>query len=755
MSSLMELKRRLPRASLSNEGPLSSWKSGRLMGRCLQYMMPLYLAAHDDHNPSGSINGLGERGGTVPGFIRLDPIATALERAMGLEEHEEQGFEPQYACASCGKLEACGACGCCASEQGPPRKRRRRAANLNPYFARAISHLACANIDVHVSWKQPLHEIERPQRPCQDPDDAVWKAVPRSRKDVSMLDLKRRSASERGREQSRKLEVSELSKGCRVLSFGAAPLDRICCQQLVFSMRALGQGVVWESGDHSRGFTLVALGGGEEGFYEEALLRAAADYASLATTLSTISFEGRLAGLQLEQLEELAPGLWMAWLPGGSLHLQTTSARTKELLKDLLDYGNSVSRSHRAYLVEDVGLELLPLENQGYSRWQTCNEQELREKLQRELSYLYLATTLAALPLKRDFFVERPKVVEAFFLLGEEAPHLLASDIYVEKEGRLLRLFHEDAVLGPNPRARGWLEEERLRLRFILHRSRVDRYETAWQELQGFAQELRRGSCDEEALDRALSASNRPALVACEQRSVHRVFLRKDRKLPEPFVCSKGVFEGLRDKTGRELDEALERRSWLHCTDCGDCTRGYREEEGKSAAEALRDIEDLEGLSAHDYALRHCQEKKTQPPPSTPSVRIKQQDRWAFHCHCDEDRHPEGLQLLDAAAMPPKRLQGLPRLDVLLEALPPPSPGQLRAEESFLAAFYESRGGPPGQLWRRKACSALQLLADAARELSEALRGRNVEYKKEREEQAPQGSSGARGSVEPSRRSSQ
>jgi hypothetical protein len=729
MSSLLELKRRMPRASLSNEGPLSSWKSGRLVGRCLQYMMPLYLAAHDDHSPSGSINGLGERGGITPGFIRLDPIATALERSMGLEEHEEAGFEPQHACASCGKLEACGACGCCSEE--PPRKRSRRAANLNPAFARAVSHLACANIDVHVSWKQPQPEAEAPPPPCQDPDDVAWRAVPRKRLDVSMLDLKRRDASERGSEQSRTLRVAELaSGGCEVLSFGPAPLDRICCQQLLLSMRALGQGVVWESGDHSRGFTLVAPRAAE-GFYEEALLQAAEDYAALAASLASCSFAGRLAGLRLEQLEELAPGLWMAWLPGGTLHLQTTSARTKELLKDLLDYGNSVRRSHRAYLVEDVGLELLPLENPSYSCWRTCNELELREKLQRELSYLCLATTLAALPLRRDFFLEGPTVLEAFFLLDAEAAHLSASDVYVEREGRLLQLFHEDAVLGPNPRARGWLQEgraERLPLRFIVHRSRVDRYETAWQELPHFAEALRRGDCDEAALDKALSASNRPTLVACDQRSVHRVRLRKGRQLPERSVCSRGVFDGLGDKAGRELAEALERRSWLLCTDCGDCTRGARGEDGgSSAAAALRDIEDLSGLSAHDYALRHCQEKgRQQQQPS--GVRVEQQDRWAFQCHCDEDLHPQGLRLLEAATEPPKRLQGLPRVDVLLDALPPPSPAQLQAEERFLAAFCRSRGGSPEQLWRRKACGALQLLVEAARELSEAVRGRRVDY---------------------------
>ena len=725
MSSLLALKSRLPRASVSNEGPLTSWKTGRLVGRCLQYMMPLYLATQDDYNPSGSINGLGERGGSKPGFVLLDPIATALERSMGLEEHEEGTFEPQYACSLCGKLEVCGSCGC---PEEPHLKKIRREVNLNPVFRQTAADLACANIDVHVSWKKPLPELDPggAQPPCQDPEDLKWEAVPRKRRlDVSMLDLKRRRLSERGSERSERIEVRPLaSGGCESLSFGAAPLDRILRQQLEFSMRNLGHGVVWESGDHTNGFTSVALA--EEGLYKKALLQASEDFAQLGAALAAVSFSGELSRLRLEQIKELTPGVWLAAAPGGALHLQTTSFRAKELLLGLLDYGASATRSHRAYLVRDIGLELLPLENPGYSCWQTCNEQELRQKLQRELSYLALATTLAALPLKRDFFLDG-EVVEAFFLLSPTGPHLSASDVYVEKEGRLSRLFHEDAVLGPNPRARGWLDaqQEKLPLSFIVHKARVDAYPRAWQELQMFSDELKRGLCDKQKLDAALTASV-PPLVACDQRSVYKVYLRKGKRLPPSFVCNKGVFEGLQGTTGTALQEDLTRRSWLYCTNCGDCTRTTEAgTEGKSVSTVLKDIEDIEGISALDYSLRHSSRKE----PVVPSVRVEKQDRWAFRCHCDEDLHPQILELLDSNLEEfPKRLKDIPRVSVLLESLDPPTQDQLQAEASFLAAFYEKRGGAPVQMWKKKACSALQLLADAARDLSEALRDRSVDY---------------------------
>lgn len=717
-SSLQELRRRTPRMSLSNEHSLISWRSGRLLGKSLQGFLPLYSAKQGSGNPNGSINGLGERGGLVPGCIHIDPIATASWREKVLEEHEVVGFDPEKstACSTCGKLSLNGACECYTDERDA--KRARRGVNLNPIFHKTCSHLASANLDVHVTWRAQATATassRTTEPPCQDPEDLAWKAVPHKRRGISMLDLLRRLPEERMEEYPRQLKIWAVAPGgCDAISFGPSPCGRIVSQQLEFAMRRRGHGVAWQSGDRSEGHTRVVFRGRDgQDVHLRALEEAAKDMQKLSDELDEVLTmqHGDFHGSAAERLVQVTPTLWLAIEPGGTLQLQTTDERTKELLLGALDYGGSVMRCARAYLLEDVSLPLLDLVNPAYSCKGTCNEHELRLMLQRNLGYLFLATTLAALPLRREICSMDQRVLEAFFSLDAVSADLGTSDIYISVHGTQQRVFHSHVILGPNPRARGWLDPsvERIPLKLLVHVSRVDKYPTAWNELPMLTQELIRNAVPPQELDPLLTAST-PALVAISARVVFEVKLRSGKEPPKASICGQGVFDDLE----RGLtSEALKHRSQLYCINCGDCTGSTMKSEQK-LEDRLMDIEDVADVSAMHYALRH---QARMDDVQEPSVKVHRTKRWAFQCYTNEDL---GLNRRSAAL--PLKLEEIPGVAVLLADLPPPTEEQRRAEREYLTTFYQTLGGAPADLWYMQATGALRLLVQATRDLARAMR---------------------------------
>ena len=733
-SSMMLLLKGTPRASVSSVNPVCSNETGLLQGMCPVLMLDPIMAKHNADDPNGSINGLGERGTTTPGRICLDPIATAHFRSMGLEEHEEACVDPEayLACSLCGKLALSGDCDCEVAERGS--KKARRAVNINSSFQKAASFLSSANIDVHVKWKhQQPDSSSQAQPPPQDPEDARWEAVPWHRRDVSMLDLKRRLPSERRPEVPTVVRVKCISPGrCEVVSFGPSDLAKILSKQFEFSMHRLGHSVTWESTDHTDGYCQVSFRDASlEAVYSQALQEASYKFSNLASVLTTAV--NHLSLGHLEQLSKVADtDLWMAVEPGGTLHLQTADACAKELLMGLFDYGGFVCRSYRAYLVEDVSLELLPLQNPHYSPLESCNELELRLLLQRHLSYIFLATTLASLPLNREFFRDEV-VVQAWLLFDASRSDLCVSDIVAEHEGTLKKLFHADKVLGPNPRKRGWLETgvDRLPVTFLLHRSRADPYPVAWKDVKGLATEIKDSTtgCSQELwrkIDLSLTAFP-PALGIRDQRSVYKVWLKKGRELPAASICGHGVFDTIKSvhqarilggSTGRKrVDSDLQNRSRLYCINCGDCEQSSGEAPPKPTSKALVDIEDTNVPSWLYFSRNDVGDRRKvfEELPLIPSVKVEEQNYWAFRCHTDED-----LSCMNPTweSPAPERLEDVPGVAAVLEGIASPSPEQLAAEKNFMRAFFEKTGGAPSQVWTQKAASSLNLLSSAARDLA-------------------------------------
>jgi hypothetical protein len=707
-SALTELRRRTPGSSVSNQGPMVSGRQGRYFGACVQVMMSVLVAVQDASKPNGSVNGVDEPGRTAPGTIRLDPIMTVLWRFLGFERHEEV---PQpgvrSACSSCGRFLASGRCHC----SGTAEKASTRDANVNPAFRASSASLACLGIDVSFAWAQPEPPAEMPAETVK-PDDAEWTAVPPHREATTMLDARRREPTERRAEKASCSEKMVEGKR-RGLSFGPLPLGRVVADQFVFAMRALKRRAVWDSGDRTHGYTVLA----HESLtvFAEAFRTAADDVVRLKRCL--VDLRTSEAELPLDSMRDVG-GLSLGAEVGGTLQLHTSDERTKEVLIGVVAFANSAKRVFRAFLAEAPALELRPLLNRSYSAQETCNERELRLEFERNvLGYLYLATTLAVLPLRRRFRSSVPTVVRAELRLDTGCSHVSASHIFGE-DGE--RLFFKDAVLGANPLARGWCSASRLPLKFVVYSARVEHYPTAWHEVQSLCESLELGSPSEEVLrglDGALTSSP-PALNGIDQRPVFEAVVRDEEafRMLDPSVCGYGVLHHADLRIG----------SGMRCVDCGDCLR-YFEGSAKGAAAAVRDIEDTTA-SASSYFRRvdagnrrRLFEQggtglKARRVHAVPPLRVvPRRDLWAFRCATDED-----ASYLTSRLPYPEVLEEVPGVAEVLEGMPAADARELAAESAWLQGFWRRRGGPPD--WVQKAHAAVQLLIESADELERALR---------------------------------
>jgi len=451
---------RTPGSSVSNRGPLVAGRRGQYLGHCIQLMMSVYTAVQDAHKPNGSVNGIRETGRMTCGNIRLDPIMTEVWRCYGLETHEEGPVERHTACSLCGKLLVSGLCGC-TDAQG--RRAPQRPVNLNPGAARLFKHLNKMNTDVKVQWMHPEAAVEDEVMKEVPPESALWEAVPRDRGKLTMLDAQRKHWLDRAADRVTCAQKVMEGRCMGLLFQGNPPAARVLADQFTFAMRSSGRRAVWDSGDHSEGYLVVASEGARA--FTEALREAAAAVITLRDLLDNF-----LHGPQLclnSFCRSLDGRLALGVEVGGTLQLQTSDERMKHAAIGVTGFAHSAKRVHRAYLVDAPDLELLPLSNPGYAPKETCNEQELRSEFQRNvLGYLYLATTLATLPLRRHVKKEsHPRVLEAELRFDTGAAHVAASHIFFEGQP----VFFKDVVLGANPLQRGWCTERRLVLKFVVH----------------------------------------------------------------------------------------------------------------------------------------------------------------------------------------------------------------------------------------------------------------------------------------------
>ena len=708
-SALTELRRKTPGSSVSNQGPMVSGRQGRYFGSCVQVMMSVLVAVQDASKPNGSINGVNETGRTAPGKIRLDPIMTELWRFLGFEQQEEVLKEGACsACSSCGKYLVSGNCDC-ADRRG--QKRPRREVNVNPAFQSGAASLACANIDVCFEWEKRPEEV--PPAVSVAPESAEWAAVPPNRGAVTMQDAQRRDAAARRAEKASYREKVGVGFS---FSFGACPMGRVLADQFVFAMRALKKRAAWDSGDRTDGYTVVA--DGDKALWAEAVQRASDDVRRLSQSLRAFKDSG--AELPLDSMLDIGGGLALGAEAGGTLQLHTSDERTKQLVIGATSFANSAKRVFRAFLVQAPELELLPLRNPNYSVKETCNESELRLEFERNvLGYLYLATTLAVLPVRRAFHRDA-SLVKAELRLLPGCPHVSARHIFGE-DGR--QLFFKDVVLGANPLARGWCTATTLPLKFVVYSARVEHYPTFWEKVPGIFDGLEEhpaaGSPQLEALlirmDQALTSSP-PALNGIDQRPVFEAVARDVEALQAlpPSTCAQGV-----------LDHAdLKMGSRMYCIDCKDCTR-YYETAAKDTAATLRDLEDT-AVSASAYFRRNDTGNrrrifeqggggwKARRTRASPLSIVAQAELWAFRCSTDED-----VSYLTSALLAPAALEGVPGVAALLEGMPRPRPEEAAAEKVFLEVFFERHGGPDA--WVRKAHAAVQLLLESAEELERDL----------------------------------
>lgn len=701
-SALTEMRRRTPGSSVSNQGPMVSGRQGRYFGSCVQVMMSVFVAVQDASRPNGSVNGLNEAGRSSPGCVRLDPIMTEVYRFLGFERHEEAGGEgaPLAACSACGKFGVSGSCDC-ADSRG--RKKPMREVNANPAFQRSAAALACLNVDVFFEWQQEQQEQQGQQEPAIDAEDPQWAAVPEDRGCASMLDARRRTRREETVEGREKL-----CEGRRVgLSFGGSPLGRVVADQFVFAMRALKMRAAWDSGDRTDGYTVVAHGSKE--LFAEAVKRAAGDLAGLRRHLEVFKEGGE--ELPLEGMTAVGGGLCLGVEAGGTLQLHTSDERTKQLVIGAMSYANSAKHAYRAFLAEAPELKLLPVRNPSYSDKETCNEQELRSEFERNvLGYLYLATTLALLPLRRGFR-KSGTVVQAELRFLPGSSHVSASHIFGEQGEPL---FFKDAVLGANPFARGWCGERRLRLKFVVYSARVEHHPTAWEEVRGLAEGLESGGCQDPEVCRRLDAaltSSPPALTGIDQRPVFEARLRDAEAFEQldKAVCGYGVLRG----------SDLRTASRMHCVNCQDCLR-YHDARSDTVAAAVEDIEDT-ATSASSYfrridggSRRRIFEQgggglKARRTRGSPLSIVPRGGLWAFRCCTDED-----VSYLRSALPSPTRLEELPGLEALLG-----EEADADAEKEFLDGFFRRHGGPAA--WVEQGHAAVQLLLESAGELELAL----------------------------------
>ena len=515
---------------------------------------------------------------------------TEYWRCLGLETHEEAVVEQATACSMCGRLLASGLCGCTDPHgaQAP-----QRVANINPSFAKICKNLSKTNTDVHVKWldAEPVAE-DAAQVP---PESAMWESVPRHRGGIAMTDIQRIHCDDRSPDAvSCKEKV--LRGRCTGLAFtGNPPLARVLADQFAFAMRSLGKSAVWDSEDHSDGYLVIASEGRK--VFAEALHRAAMDVKDFRDQLQHFLEQRR--PLSLNSLSPLVDScLSLGVEVGGTLQLQTSHDRMKQVAIGIVSYAHSAQRAHRAFLVEASNLEMLPLKNPSCAPKESCNEEELRSEFQRNvLGYLYLATTLVTLPLRRAIINQSGSILEAELRLDTGCAHIAASHIYVGET----QVFYKDVVLGANPYTRGWCLEKRLPLKFLLHRARVEHYPTAWADVSKLAEELKAVSGPSPELAAKLDASltsSMPAMNCIDYRPVFEIQVRdlEAYKKLDTTVCGYGVLDGHLTK------EKLAEVSQMHCVGCRDCIR-YFERDDKTVQNSIQDIEDMT-VSASSYFHR-------------------------------------------------------------------------------------------------------------------------------------------------------
>ena len=573
---------RTPGSSVSNRGPLVAGRQGLYFGHCIQLMMSMYTAVQDAHKPNGSINGINETGRGSCGSIRLDPIMSEVWRCLGLETHEGVGAELPTACSMCGKLLPSGMCSCTMMDG---LKAPQRSANINPVTAKLCRHLSKMNLDVHVQWRHSEAELQEPRRSEVPPESARWEAVPPERGRLAMADAQRRHWRDRTADKVTCMEKVVDGRCVGIVFEGNPPLARVLADQFVLAMRASQRQASWSSGDHSDGYLVVSSHSRE--VFRQALQRAASFIREFRDTLKHFLEEGR--SLRVNSLHELSGGISLGVEAGGTLQVHTNDTSMKQAAMGVMDFAHAAQRVHRAFLVNAPSLVLLPLLNPSFAEMATSNEQTLRAEFQRNvLNYLYLATTLVALPLCRHFQTQgHPHVLEAELLLDNGCDHVAASHII--SAGK--RLFFKDVVLGANPYARGWCKEKRLPLKLMLHRARVENYPTAWQELEKLANQLLMVPCANDVetskrLDAALTSSM-PPMNMIDHRPAFNIVVRDMGAFQqmEPEVCGHGVL-GAKPMTA-ELPEMAR----MYCVGCRDCIR-YFEPDASAVEQSIADLED-------------------------------------------------------------------------------------------------------------------------------------------------------------------
>jgi hypothetical protein len=505
---------------------------------------------------------------------------TEYWRSLGLETHEEVSGEEPTSCRTCGRLFASGLCGCTdvSGAQMP-----QRVVNVNSSFIKLCRSLSKTNIDVHVKW---LHEEDPPEEASEvPPESALWKSVPHHRNGMSMLDVQRLQWRDRSADAVSCREKILEGRCAGVLFQGNPPVARILADQFAFFMKDTNKSAVWDSNDHSEGYLVVASEGKRA--FSEAFKKAAVAVKEFQNRLQ--AFLDQRRPLALNTLTPLqGNGLSLGAEVGGTLQLHTSGEMMKQVAIGVAGFAHSAQRVWRAFLIEAPTLEMFPLNNCSYAPKETCNEQELRSEFQRNvLGYLYLATTLVTLPIRRCFLNKTETLVlEAELRLDTGCAHIAASHIYVGDD----RVFHKDVVLGANPYVRGWCLEKKLTLKLLLHRARVEHHPTAWSEIGKLSEEMGTPSLPD--LDAKLDASltsSMPAMNALDHRPVFEIQVRKGdvetyQRL-DSEVCGYGVLDG--HPMGDELVES----SRMFCVGCQDCIR-YFEKDEATAQKSIMDIED-------------------------------------------------------------------------------------------------------------------------------------------------------------------
>ena len=586
-SSLTELRLRTPGVSVSNKGPLVCGRMGRQLGYYVQLMTSMCVAAQDATKPNGSINGIKESGKPSPGSICLDPIMTDFIRELGLEQQECVVDEkPLLSCQnpSCLKLLGNGPCNCPSGTVKTP-------CILNPSFVKAASILACINIDVQVKCAKS-NDPSDSKHGLVPPESSRWSAVPPRPPHLSMLDPRLAQDSHRRRQDEVVCSAVIVESQQLGLSFGSSSTGDVLANMFVASMRSLGRQAVWESGDTSRGHTVLAQG--DFSTFAEAFELASLNVSSTLNLLEGFKKGGKELAIDslvtldtkvshLPEGEHMSLGLEV----GGRLYIHTQGEYLKQAMIGITTFGNTCERVFRAFLVsppstvprggaseEGFSIKLLPLENKNYSPYSLCEERVRRMEFERNFDYINISQTLSKLPLCRKFH-SHCSVVNAVLKLDKQMFELRASQICVNGEP----LFFKDVILSANPLPRGWCVWEEIHFKFVLCHARVElRHQTNWESFEELARTLEgsqpSGASHDEIIAKIdiAATSKIPPLVMPDQAPVYEVSVRdlEDLDLMDPNVCGYGVFDRKHD---------LKTSSQMYCVNCEDCMRYFQKQQ--------------------------------------------------------------------------------------------------------------------------------------------------------------------------------